>query len=188
MSKGVKIPYDEAMRIAKLYFYDLGLLRHTRKIAIVGSLRRKAEWIGDIDFQIHSSPSRVRKFFRKFGWACENNGMHRQIFYSASTLPKINIFYADDTNWGASLMHNTGPSRYNIRKRAMIKRKGWLLNQYGLYKPVGDMEDDEWEDTSVGVDDDIFEDSGPMRLVASITEKDIYGAMGWDYCKPEDRK
>ena len=178
MSKGEKIPYDEAMTLAKMYFYDLGLLPTTKKIAIVGSLRRKAKMIGDIDFQIHGSPRKVRKFFRMAGWGCENNGIRRQIFYYGRTSPKINIFYSDYASWGAGLMHNTGPSKYNIRKRAMIKRKGWLLNQYGLHKPVGDMDDAT----------DIFEDSGPMRLIASITEKDIYDALDWSYCKPEDRK
>ena len=178
MSSGEKIPYKRAMQIAKEYFYDLGMLPTTKKIAIVGSLRRKEKMVGDIDFQIHGSPSRVRRFFRMAGWGCENNGMRRQIFYYGGSAPKINVFYSNYASWGAGLMHNTGPSRYNIRKRAMIKRKGWLLNQYGLHKPAEDM----------GDATDIFEDSGPMQLIASITEKDIYDALDWSYCKPEDRK
>ena len=68
-------------------------------------------------------------------------------------------------------MHNTGPSRYNIRKRAMIKRQGGILNQYGLYMPTEDSEDDD-----------------EYTLVASKNEQDIYDALGWTYCKPEDRE
>ena len=66
-------------------------------------------------------------------------------------------------------MHNTGPSRYNIRKRYLIKQKGGILNQYGLYMPLEDKEDD-------------------YSLIAGQTEQDIYDALGWTYCKPEDRE
>jgi DNA polymerase/3'-5' exonuclease PolX len=65
-------------------------------------------------------------------------------------------------------MHNTGPSRYNIRKRYLIKNKGGILNQYGLYMQKTEKDD--------------------YTLIASQTEQDIYDALGWTYCKPEDRE
>ena len=65
-------------------------------------------------------------------------------------------------------MHNTGPSRYNIRKRYLIKKKGGILNQYGLY--MSEKGEDEY------------------TFIAGKTEQDIYDALGWTYCKPEDRK
>jgi DNA polymerase/3'-5' exonuclease PolX len=32
-----------------------------------------------------------------------------------------------------ALFHYSGPATYNIRTRALAKRHGWLLNQYGLF-------------------------------------------------------
>ena len=191
MSSGEKIEYESAMKIAKPYLYDLLLLDRTKKVAIVGSLRRKAEMIGDIDYQMQGSPSQVRSLFRGKGWIAEENGSFRQIFiYKYENIkigmhlckaPKINVFYTDYASWGAALMHNTGPARYNIRKRYLIKRKRWILNQYGLYKP-----DEDGRYDRAGYDREGSEDG--YTLIASITEKDIYAALGWAYCKPEDRK
>ena len=181
MSSAEKIAYDDAMEVAKRYFYDLGMLDSTKKIAIVGSLRRKVEMIGDIDFQMAGSPSQVRKFFRFNGWDTESHGYHRSIFICGQPdWPKINVFYTDRDNWGAALMHNTGPRKYNIRKRYLIKKKGWLLNQYGLYQPGKDGLMMTYEPASDSDDQ--------WSMVASGTEKDIYEALGWIYCKPEDRK
>jgi len=186
MSSAEKIPYADAMEVAKRYFYDLGMLDSTKKIAIVGSLRRKADMIGDIDYQMAGSPTQVRRFFESKGWEAESHGYHRSIFIcDHSWWPKINVFYSDRDEWGAALMHNTGPSKYNIRKRYLIKKKGWLLNQYGLYQPGLDA-----PTTSLpGYSYEPTSDSDDQWLrVASGTEKEIYNAMGWTYCKPEDRK
>jgi DNA polymerase/3'-5' exonuclease PolX len=54
----------------------------------------------------------------------------------------------------------------------MIKKNFGTLNQYGLYK-LNEDEDDPAE---------------AYTLVASRTEQDIYDALGWSYCNPEDRK
>jgi DNA polymerase (family 10) len=180
MSSAEKIPYADAMEVAKRYFYDLGMLDSTKKVAIVGSLRRKADMIGDIDFQMAGSPTQVRRFFESRGWEAESHGYHRSIFIcDHSWWPKINVFYSDRDEWGAALMHNTGPSKYNIRKRYLIKKKGWLLNQYGLYEPGKD---------GLMATYDRPDSDDPWLRVAGGTEKEIYNAMGWTYCKPEDRK
>ena len=70
-------------------------------------------------------------------------------------------------------MHNTGPSRYNIRKRALIKKMGGVLNQYGLYMPMAL---------------NLTDDNDDYEYIAGKTEQEIYDALGWTYCKPEDRE
>jgi DNA polymerase/3'-5' exonuclease PolX len=175
MSKGEPIPYDDALRIAKRHLIQIGLMDSTEKIAIVGSLRRKEKEVGDIDYQIiTTSMTDIEHYFWSKDWECHSSGNKRAIFISPSGI-YINVFNTKNIYWGAALMHNTGPSRYNIRKRYLIKKKGGILNQYGLY--MSNVEID-----GVGVDEDGY------TLVASKTEQDIYDALGWTYCKPEDRE
>jgi DNA polymerase (family 10) len=174
MSKGEPISYEHAIRIAKRHLIEIGLMDSTEKIAIVGSLRRKKKEIGDIDYQIIGNAYDIQSYFYDRDWECKEGGRKRAIFLAPSGL-YINCFYTENIYWGAALMHNTGPSRYNIRKRYLIKKRGGILNQYGLYLPNADRD-------GVGVDEDGY------TLVAGKTEQDIYDALGWTYCKPEDRE
>ena len=171
MSKGEPIPYDDALRIAKKHLIQIGLMYSTDRIAIVGSLRRKEKEVGDIDYQIIGDAYTIAQYFRDKGWRYDSGKKKRQIFIAPSGL-YLNCFYTEQLHWGAALMHNTGPSRYNIRKRVLIKKKGGILNQYGLYMPPEGYEDDE-----VG-----------LEYMAGKTEQDIYDALDWTYCKPEDRE
>tara|TARA_Y100001951_G_scaffold100334_1_gene103618 strand:- start:184 stop:696 length:513 start_codon:yes stop_codon:yes gene_type:complete len=170
MSKGEPIPYDDALRIAKKHLIGIGLMDSTEKIAIVGSLRRKKDMVNDIDYQIIGNPYDIAQYFGDRDWRYDSGKSKRQIFIAPSGL-YLNCFYTERVHWGAALMHNTGPSRYNIRKRAMIKKKGGVLNQYGLYMPP----------ESEYVEDD-------YEYIAGETEQDIYDALDWSYCKPEDRE
>ena len=167
MSKGEPMPYDGALRIAKRHLIEIGMLPTTEKIAIVGSLRRKEKEVGDIDYQIIGDAYHVAEYFQEREWRYESGGRKRQIFIAPSGL-YLNCFYTESVHWGAALMHNTGPSRYNIRKRYLIKKKGGILNQYGLY--MSEKGEDEY------------------TFIAGKTEQDIYDALGWTYCKPEDRE
>ena len=170
MSKGEPIAYEDAHRIAKRHLIQIGLMDSTEKIAIVGSLRRKEKEVGDIDYQIIGDAYQIAEYFRDKGWHYESGKSKRQIFVAPSGL-YLNCFYTERVHWGAALMHNTGPSRYNIRKRYLIKKEGGILNQYGLYMQREDS--------------DIEED---YEYIAGETEQEIYDALDWTYCKPEDRK
>ena len=167
MSKGEPMPADYALRIAKRHMLGIALLDTTEKIAIVGSLRRKEKEVGDIDYQIIGDAYHIAEYFQEREWRYESGGRKRQIFIAPSGL-YLNCFYTESVHWGAALMHNTGPSRYNIRKRYLIKKKGGILNQYGLY--MSEKGEDEY------------------TFIAGKTEQDIYDALDWAYCKPEDRE
>jgi len=171
MSKGEAIPYEDALRIAKKHLIPIGIMDSTEKIAIVGSLRRKKDMVNDIDYQIIGNPYDIAEYFGDRDWRYESGGSKRQIFIAPSGL-YLNCFYTENVHWGAALMHNTGPSRYNIRKRYLIKKEGGILNQYGLYMP----------------NDEPNDESDEYTLIAGKSEQEIYDALGWAYCKPEDRE
>jgi DNA polymerase/3'-5' exonuclease PolX len=76
---------------------------------------------------------------------------------------QVDIYRTDKENFGAMLLFLTGPQEYNIILRWQAKRKGFLLNQRGLYNRE------------------------TKELIASKTEKDIYDALGFKYKEPELR-
>jgi DNA polymerase (family X) len=76
---------------------------------------------------------------------------------------QVDIYRTNPKSFGAMMLYLTGPQEYNIIMRAKAKRKGMILNQYGLY------------------------DRETRELIASETEKDIYDALGLEYKKPELR-
>ena len=58
----------------------------------------------------------------------------------------------------------TGPAKYNILMRMIAKKKGFRLNEYGLYdRESGD-------------------------YVAGDTERSIFEALGMEYKAPTERK
>ena len=46
---------------------------------------------------------------------------------------RTDIFLTTVTELPFAMFHYTGSRQYNIRTRAYAKRKGWLLNQYGIF-------------------------------------------------------
>jgi DNA polymerase (family X) len=61
-----------------------------------------------------------------------------------------------------ALMYFTGSKEHNVRLRGISKKKGWKLNEYGLF------------------DED--------RLISLKTEEEIYNALGLSYIPPELRE
>jgi len=171
MSSGERVSYETAQKIAVRWLTHIAMLNTTEKVAVVGSLRRKEEEIGDIDIQVQGDPSRIDQLFWRKGVIQVSGGEKRQIYQLKSGM-KINIFYTKRSEWGSALMHNTGPRRYNIRKRAQVKRIGYKLNQEGIWA------DDGYKVISVETD----------KIYHCDTEQKVYDFFGWDYCKPEDRK
>ena len=77
------------------------------------------------------------------------------------------------------LFHYIGPRSYNIRTRAYAKKKGWLLNQYGLWKNL--------------LEKNLLEKSKNklkrVKGTANIkTEKQLTNFLGLTYRLPNNRK
>ncbi len=131
--------------------------------AVAGSVRRKQETIGDLDFiVVANDPEAVMERFMKFPHVVETiehgptmtivrlkNGMHAD----------VRIVSGDA--YGAVLQHFTGSKEHNIALRTLAVKRGLKLNEYGLWK-------------------------GKKRLAAR-TEEDVYKALGLPYIEPELR-
>src|SRR3989344_6045658 len=135
------------------------------EIAIVaGSARRMKETIGDIDIIVVSKkPEKVMERFT----------LLPQIEYvyargKTKTLVKLkngldaDLRVVSKNSFGAALNYFTGSKDHNVALRDMAQKKGWKLNEYGLFKG--------------------------KKQIAGNTEEDLYKKFGMQYIEPEMRE
>jgi len=129
------------------------------KIEIVGSIRRGETDPVDIDLiLIPKNKEKIVEFMKKRGRFLQ--GGNKRVAFKIKGV-KVEIYYATQKNWGAMLMAYTGPAGYCIGLRMIAKKKGYLLNQYGLFKN--------------------------KKHIAGKTEKSIYESLGKKYKSPKIR-
>ena len=153
-----KITLQKAQSIASDLMSELK--PHFAKALVTGSIRRGKEEIGDVDIAL--IPKDTLRDHVGDIIDVTNDGK-KQIFGTFQGRP-VNLFLTDTQSWGAQIMAATGPARYNIRKRFLVKRKGLKLNQYGLFNA----------------------ESG--EYLAGKTEKGIYDYLGWAKTAPAERE
>lgn len=109
------------------------------RVEVAGSLRRGCETIGDLDVLCESSDGqRVVTAFTTLPQA-------RRVLASGETKGAILVDRRDGgeiqvdcrvvpaESFGAALQYFTGSKEHNIRLREIASRKGWKLNEWGLF-------------------------------------------------------
>ena len=125
-------------------------------VTIVGSIRQGKEMIGDIDIVVIPKIAPAEFLERCKDIIEYEYGGKKKIFGMFMNRP-INIFVTDESGYGACTYQMTGPVKYNIRMRMVAKKKGFRLNEYGLYN----------------------RESGDY--VAGATERSIFEALNLEY-------
>jgi len=128
-----------------------------------GSLRRKQETIGDLDFIVFSDkPAEVIEKFIKFPEIKHiySKGEHK-VLVRLETDIDADVAVISPRSLGSALIAWTGSKQHNIAVRTLAEKKGWLLNDYGLWKG--------------------------KTLLAAKTEKEVYNKLGMDWIPPEIR-
>jgi len=99
---------------------------------ICGSYRRKSKQMKDMDILTTDHP--LIKSNRII--LIRNGEIRTKLLFKLSTsryIP-IDIFYTTKESWIFSLLHLTGSANFNIQLRREAIKKGYKLNEYGLYK------------------------------------------------------
>ncbi len=133
---------------------------------LAGSLRRMKETIGDIDILVASNdPEKVMNHFVEYPQV-------KQIIMQGKT--KTSVLLTDSIqvdlrvvaqqNYGAALQYFTGSKEHNVNLRGLSIKKGFKLNEYGVFDKESD------------------------KFIIGDTEKNIYNILGLSFIPPELRE
>jgi DNA polymerase (family 10) len=155
---GVVLPLARAIEAR------LAALPGVARAAVAGSIRRRRETIGDLDFLVAArDAARVSEAF-----AALPEVAHVHARGATKTLVRLaNGLDADlrvvpDASFGAALLYFTGSKAHNVALRRIAQADGRKLNEYGLFR-------------------------GERRL-AGRTEEEVYEALGLAWIPPELRE
>jgi DNA polymerase (family 10) len=136
---------------------------YCEKYDIAGSIRQGKEMVGDVDIVIIPKTP-VEEFIQKIKETIDfEYGGKKKLFGMFMGRP-VNIFITTPESYGACLYQSTGPAMYNVHIRQVAKRKGFKLNEYGLFN----------RETN--------------EKVAGDSEESIFEALGWNFKQPTERK
>ncbi len=162
-SKG-RFLLGEILPKAKEVYEKLKTIKGVERVDYCGSLRRMKETIGDVDFLVIArNPSRVMDSFVSTPGVIKIWGKGTT---KASVRTKegfdMDIRVVPKKSYGAALQYFTGSKEHNIATRLVAMGKGLKLSEYGLFR-------------------------GP-KMIASVTEEDVYRALGMPWVPPELRE
>jgi DNA polymerase (family 10) len=139
---------------------------------VCGSVRRRKETIGDIDIlAISSRPEKVMERFVGLPFIAH-------VYAKGPTKTNVKLKNGLDADlrvvtkesFGAAVNYFTGSKDHNIALREIAIKKGWKLNEYGLYK----IQNSKFKIREI--------------QIAGKTEEGLYKALGLHYIEPELRE
>ncbi len=142
----------------------VAFLRNGGRVVVAGSYRRRRDTVGDLDVVVTAADgAAVGEKLARYENVAEvlAHGPTRTTVVLRSGL-QIDVRAVPEESYGAALMYFTGSQAHNITLRAIAVRRGWKLNEYGLF-------------------------SG-RRRIAGATEEEIYKKLGLAFIPPELRE
>jgi DNA polymerase (family 10) len=130
----------------------------------LGTLRRKAATVGDVDISVSSvNPQETIAHFKKFPKKLRvlESGEHTASIIMPNDY-QVDLMVQPPASYGSLLQHFTGSKHHNIALREYARKKGFSLSEYGIKTPQGQK---------------TFTD-----------EKSFYKFLGLDYIPPELRE
>ena len=158
------LPYT--MTVAGEITSWLAKCKFVKRADPLGSLRRKASTVGDIDISVATdNPKEVIAHFVGYPKAQRvlEKGEHSASIVIPSDI-QIDLMVQPPYGYGALLQHFTGSKHHNIALREFALKKNYSLSEYGIRK------------------------RGAKGLKKFSTEEDFYHFLGLDFIPPELRE
>ncbi|NLE58789.1 MAG: DNA polymerase/3'-5' exonuclease PolX [Planctomycetes bacterium] len=183
---GAVLPLAEGLRDAVREFTGV------RRVEIAGSARRGCETVGDIDLLcIAEDGEKVVKSFTKLP---QVTGVRAAGETKGSVLVagpirgeiQVDLRVVPEESFGAALQYFTGSKEHNVRLRELAVKRGWKLNEYGLFegdRPIAGREEAEiYEKLDLRpVPPELREDRGEIECRGEVprlvSPEDIKGDM-----------
>jgi DNA polymerase (family X) len=134
------------------------------QVAVAGSVRRRKETIGDLDFLVAArDPGKVARTF-----ASMPDVTHVYARGATKTLVRLadgmdaDLRVVPAVSFGAALLYFTGSKAHNVALRRIAQLDGLKLNEYGLFRDA--------------------------RRLAGHSEEEVYRALGLPFVPPELRE
>jgi DNA polymerase (family 10) len=137
-----------------------------KRVDPLGSLRRKASTVGDIDLAIITDDGPgVLDYFTKYPKTQKviEKGEHSSSIIVPGNV-QVDAMVQPEESYGALLQHFTGSKHHNIALREYALKKGMSLSEYGIKK------------------------QGSTTISKFKTEEEFYNYLGLDYIEPELRE
>ncbi|MGH7117522.1 MAG: DNA polymerase/3'-5' exonuclease PolX [Acetobacteraceae bacterium] len=160
-----RVALATADAIASPLLAALGKAPHVECAASAGSLRRRRETVGDLDFVVAAEdPVPAMQRFLGYDDVKEvlSEGSTRASVVLRSAELQVDLRVVSRVSYGAALLYFTGSRAHAIHLRGLALERGRKLNEYGLYE-------------------------GERRLPAE-SERDIYESLGLRFIPPELRE
>jgi len=142
----------------------VNFLRGGGRVVVAGSYRRRRDTVGDLDAVVTAADgAAVGNKLVGYENVAEvlAHGSTRTTVVLRSGL-QVDVRAVPEESYGAALLYFTGSKAHNISLRAIAARRGWKLNEYGLF--FG------------------------KRRIAGLTEEEIYKKLGLAFIPPELRE
>jgi len=135
-------------------------------ISIAGSLRRRRDTIGDIDF-LAIGTGKTAAFIERFiasvpGAEVIAGGKTKISLRSAQGI-EVDLRVVPGNSYGAALVYFTGSQAFNVKLRHLARESGYKLNEYGLF-------------------------TSGNRKIAGKTEEEIFRSLKMAFVPPEMRE
>ncbi len=165
-----RMSYNSARQIADKLIEQLTPCPDITRIEALGSLRRHAATVGDVDLGIAVKDMGRVKIYVKNLSIVKNvvvaGGELMRVFLDDST--QVDIKVSTDDKWGAFLQHFTGSKEHNIRLREYALDRNMSLSEHGIKRldPVTKQE---------------------IELLTFTSEEEFYYTLGLEWVPPEER-
>jgi DNA polymerase (family 10) len=139
-------------------------VRGVREALVAGSIRRRRETIGDADLLVCAAdPGRVMTAFVGLPQVARVLGQgDTKSSVRLDTGLQVDLRVVPAESLGAASVYFTGSKAHNVALRQLAIRRGWKLNEYGLFKGT--------------------------RRIAGATEEEVYARLGLAWVPPELRE
>src|SRR5919201_5035290 len=128
--------FPEAWFLAESLLTTLRSLPGVSRAEVAGSLRRERETIGDLDLLAATSDpvGLGREFFRLAQVAEVIAQGETKCSIRVRSGMQIDLRAVAPESFGAALQYFTGSKEHNVKLRAIAIRKGYKLNEYGVFE------------------------------------------------------
>ena len=153
-----------AMDVADSFVVQLERLKEVDQVNPAGSLRRMKDTVRDIDILVLSKkPKDVMDRFTALADVKDvlAKGLTKTSILTRDSV-QVDVRVIEGISYGASLMYFTGSKAHNIKLRQLAIKKGFKLNEYGIFRKD--------------------------KKIAGKTETQIYKILDLPYIDPELRE